>query len=124
MRDSRNNSGVTVRCVGNAVLRGSDDSCAVERRDSLTESFAEKWIADSDASFQITHSVDQLGDVRLCHDKIRISDNNLIDVVGYGTLTLVFPGDMTVKLLDVGDVPDLAFIFFSLMAAHRMYHVS
>ena len=39
-----------------------------------------------------------------------------MDVVGYGTLTVVFPGDLTVKLLDVAYVPELAFNLFSLMA--------
>ena len=43
----------------------------------------------------------------------------MIDVVGYGALTVVFPGDLTVKLLDVAYVPDLAFNLFSLMAAHE-----
>ena len=39
--------------------------------------------------------------------------------MGYGTLTVVFPGNLTVKLLDVGYVPDLAFNLLSLMAAHE-----
>ncbi|CAN0366564.1 unnamed protein product, partial [Laminaria digitata] len=78
-----------------------------------------KWIADSGASFHMTHSADFLSDVRLCDDKVRIGDNQLIDVVGYGTLTAVFPGDLTVKLLDVAYVPDIAFNLFSLMAAHK-----
>ncbi|CAM9602003.1 unnamed protein product, partial [Laminaria digitata] len=47
---------------------------------------SEKWIADSGASFHMTHSADFLSDVRLCDDKVRIGDNHLIDVVGYGTL--------------------------------------
>ncbi|CAN0208252.1 unnamed protein product, partial [Laminaria digitata] len=66
----------------------------------------------------MTHSGHFLSDVRLC-DKVRIGDNHLIDVVGYGTLTAVFPGDLTVKLLDVAYVPDIAFNLFSLMAAHK-----
>ena len=57
--------------------------------------------------------------LRLCDDKVRIGDNHLIDVVGYGTLTAVFPGDLTVKLLDVAYMPDLAFNLFTLMAAHK-----
>ena len=39
--------------------------------------------------------------------------------MGYGTLTVVFPGDLTVKLLDVAYVPELTFNLFSLMAAHK-----
>ena len=93
----QNNSGETVCCLANVMLSCSDDSCAVERRDSLTQSFAEKWIADSGASFHMAHSADQLRDVRLCNDKVRLGDNHLIDVVGYGTLTVVFPGDLIVK---------------------------
>ena len=34
-------------------------------------------------------------------------------------LAVVFPGDLTVKLLDVAYVPDLAFNLFSQMAAHK-----
>jgi len=61
----------------------------------------------------MTHSADLLSDVRLGDDKVRVGDNHLIDVVGYGTLTVVFPGYLTVKLLDVAYVPDLAFNLFA-----------
>ena len=91
----------------------------MEHRDSLTENFAEKSIAASGTSFRMTHSADQLSDVRLCNDKVRIDDNHLIDVMGYGTLTVVSPGDLAVKLLDVGYVSDLAFHLFSLMDAYN-----
>ena len=114
----QNKNGETVCCLANAVLSGSDDSCAVARRYCLTESLAEKRIVDSGASFHMVHSADQLSDPRLCNDKVKIGDNHLINVVGYGTLTVVFTGDLTVKLLDVGYVPDLAFNLFSLIAAH------
>ena len=60
-----------------------------------------------------------MSDVRLTDGKVRVGDNNLIDVVGYGTLTVVFPGDLTVKILDVAYVPDLAYNLVSLMAAHK-----
>ncbi|CAM9400002.1 unnamed protein product [Laminaria digitata] len=101
------------------MLSISDDSRAEERSGDLTESLAERRIADSGASFHMTRSADLLSDVRLCDDKGRIGDNHLIDVVGYVMLTVVFPGDLTVKLLDVAYVPDLAFNLFSLMAAHK-----
>ena len=39
--------------------------------------------------------------------------------MGYGTLTVVFPGDLTGKLLDVAYVPDIAFNLCSLMAARK-----
>ena len=74
---------------------------------------------DSGTSFHVTRSADQSSDVRLCNDKIRINDNHLIDVVGYGTLTVVYSGHLAVKLLDVVYVPDLAFNWVSLMAAHK-----
>ena len=56
-----------------------------------------------------------LNDVRLC-DKVRIGDNDLMDVVGYDTLTVVFPA---VKLLDVAYVPDLAVNLFPLITAYK-----
>lgn len=37
----------------------------------------------------------------------------------YGTLTAVFPGKLTAKLPDVAYVPEVAFISFTLMAAHE-----
>ena len=62
----QNNSGETVCCLANAMFSRSDDSCTEERSESITESLAEKWIADSGASFHMTHSADLLSDVRLC----------------------------------------------------------
>ena len=99
------------------MLGTDDDSCTEE----CSEGMGAKWIADtrSGASFHMTHSADFLSDIRLCDDKVRIGDNHLIDFVGYGTLTAVFPEDLTVKLLDVAYVPDIAFSLFSLMAAHK-----
>ena len=97
------------------MLGANGDPCNEERIDYI----GEKWIADSGASFHMTHSADLLSDVRLGDDKVRVSDNHLIDLVGYGTLTVAFPGDLTVKLLDVACVPDMAFNLCSLMAAHK-----
>ena len=50
----------------------------------------------------MTDSAGVLSDVRLCDDKVMIGDNHLIDIVGPDTLTIVFPGDLIVKLLGVG----------------------
>ena len=50
----------------------------------LTMTRDPKWIADSGASFHMTHSADLLGDVRLGDDKVRVGDNHLIDVA-WGT---------------------------------------
>ena len=85
---------------------------------SRSEDMGEKWIADSGASFHTNHSAYLLSDVRQC-DKVMIGDNRLIDIVGHGTLIYVFPEDLTVKLLDVAYMPDIAFNVFSVIAAHR-----
>ena len=53
------------------------------------------------------------------NNQVRIGNNHVILVVGYDTLVVVFPGDLTVKLVDVADVPGMAFNLFSLMAAHK-----
>ena len=111
----QNNDDETVCCLAKCMLGTNDDSCNEERSDCI----GEKWIADSGASFNMTHSADLLIDVSLCDDKVRIGDSHLIDVVGYGTLTVVFPGDLTVKLLDVAYAPEIAFNLFPLMAAHK-----
>lgn len=42
----------------------------------------------------------------------------MIDIIGYGTLTVVFQGNLTVKLLDVTYVPDTSCFLRSLMADH------
>ena len=84
------------------MLSGRDLSCAVERRESFTNRFAEKCISDSGDSFRTTHSDGLSSNVRLCDDMVRIEDNHQFDVVGYGTVTVVFLGNLTVELLDVG----------------------
>ena len=97
------------------MLVTDDDPCNEERSDYI----GDNWIADSGASFHMTHSADLLSYVRLGDDMVIVGDNNIIDGVGYGTLTVVFPGNLTVKLLDVTYVTDVAFNLFSLMAAHK-----
>ena len=57
----------------------------------------------------MTHSADLLSDVRLGDDKVRFDDHHLSDVAGYGTLTVVFPGYLTVELLHVVHAADIAF---------------
>ena len=99
------------------MLGTNDDPCNEERSDYV----GEKWIADSGASFQMTHSPDLLSDVRLGDDRVRVGDNHLIHVMGYGILTLVFQGDVTVKLLcqTSGCGLRAGHRVFSLLAAHR-----
>ena len=108
----QNNGGETVYRLAKCMTGTNDDSCNEERRDCI----GEKWIADSGASFHMTHSADLLSDASLCDAKVRIGDNHLINVVGYATLTVVFPGDL---LLDLAYVPEIAFNLFSLLAAHK-----
>ena len=82
---------------------------------------AEKWIAESGATFHMTRSADLLRDLHPSEDKVKIGNDTLIGVEGYGSLTVVFAnkeGGITVRLEKVAYVTDLAFNFFSLMAAH------
>ena len=110
----QNNGGETVCCRAKCMPSTNDDSCIQES----SEGVGEKWIAGSGASFRMTHLADFLRDIRLSDDRVRIAENYLIDVVRYGTLAVLFPGGLTVKLLDVAYVPDIAFNLLSLMAAH------
>ena len=89
------------------MLGTNDDPCNEERSDHV----GEKWIADSGASFHMTHPARPLSDVRLSDDKVRVGNNHLTEVV--------FPEDLIVKPLDVAYMPDIAFNLFSLMAVHK-----
>ncbi|CAN0006538.1 unnamed protein product, partial [Laminaria digitata] len=84
---------------------------------------ADKWVAGSGATYHMTRSADMMRDIRPTIDKVTTGDSRMIDIVGYGTLTVVFPGNLSVKqlvkLLDVAFVPDLSCNMFSLTAAHR-----
>ena len=65
-------------CLAKCMLGMNTDSCSAERSGGM----GEKWISDSGASLNMTHSAELcLSDVRLCVDKVRISDNHLIDEV-------------------------------------------
>ena len=97
------------------MLETSVGSC----KDDPGKNAADKWGVDSGATYHMTRSADMMHDTRPTKDKVRIGDSRMIDIVGYGTLTVVFPGNLTVKLLDVAYVPDLSCNLFSLMAAHR-----
>ena len=100
------------------MLGTNDDPCNEERSNYI----GEKWIADSGASFHTTRSSDFLSDVRLGDDKVRVGDNHLIYVVRYGTLTVIFPGDLTITLLDVAYVPvQLVFANGYAQAGSRIY---
>ena len=53
----------------------------------------------------MTRSADMTHDLRPTHEKVRVGYSRTIDIVGYCTLTVAFPGNLTVKLLDVAYVP-------------------
>ena len=59
----------------------------------------ENCITDRGASIHGPNSADILSDVQLRDDEVSIGDNHLIDGVRYSTLTVVFPRDLTAKLL-------------------------
>ena len=42
--------------------------------------------------------------IRTTNDKVRVGESHMIDVVGYGTLTVVFPGSLRVRMLDIPGV--------------------
>ena len=69
----------------------------------------------------MTRSSDFLRDLHLSEDKIKISNDTLIGVKGYGSLIIVFSkrdGGVTVGPEMVALVPELVFKLFALMAAH------
>ena len=81
----------------------------------------EKGIADSGVTFHMTRSPDSLRALHPPEDKVKIGNDTLIGIEGYGSLTVVFPNKergITVRLKKVAYVPDLAFTLFSLLAAH------
>ena len=92
----------------------SIDSC-----NEPSENTAEAWVADSGATYHATRFADMMRDIRPTIDKVRAGDSRLIDIVGYGALTVAFPGNLTVKLLDVAFMPQLSRNRFSLMTSHR-----
>ena len=62
----------------------------------------------------MTRSADMMHDIRPRTDNARIDDSRMIRYGGIQyALTIVFPGNLTVKLLDVAHVPDLSYNLFS-----------
>ena len=109
------NSSENACCLASVLLETSVSLC----KEGPSKKTADKWVADSGATYNITRSADMMHGMRPTNDKVGIGDSRTIDIVGYGTLTVVFPGNLTVKLLDVAYVPDRSCNLFSLMAAHR-----
>ena len=113
----QNKASEKVCCLA-SVLLGTSVGLS---KDNPSKNTAETWVADSGATYHMTRSTDTMHDIRPTHDKVRIGDSRMIDIVGYGTLTVVFPWNLTVKLLDVAYAPDLSCNLFSFMAAHRRF---
>ena len=57
-------------CLAKCMLGSNDDTHNEERSDYVSE----KWIADSGASFHMTHSADLLSKVLLGNDMVRVDD--------------------------------------------------
>ena len=104
--------------AGLSVLLGTSiDSC-----NEPNENKPETWVADSGATYHATRlhdSADMMRDIRPTIDKVRAGASRLVDIVGYGAPTVAFPGNLTVKLLDVAFMPQLSRNRFSLMTSHR-----
>ena len=63
----------------------------------------------------MTTSDDLQRDARSSKVKVKIGNDNLIDIQSYGSLTVVFPNEargITVRLEQVAYVPDSAFSLF------------
>ena len=90
-------AGDNVCCLASVLLGTSVGSS----KETLAQNTAEKWVTDNGATFHMTRSADMMYDIRPMNDKVRIGDSRMIAIVGYGKLTVVFPGNLTVKLLDV-----------------------
>ena len=109
---------MSIVCWPESVLLGTSiDSC-----NEPNENKPETWVADSGATYHATwlhDSADMMRDIRPTIDKVRAGASRLVDIVGYGAPTVAFPGNLTVKLLDVAFMPQLSRNRFSLMTSHR-----
>lgn len=101
--------------LSSVLLRMSICSCEEDPIESTEDSGA----ADSGATYRMARSAGILRTIRPTNDEVGIGDSLVIRILGYGTLTIVLPGNLTVKLLDVAGVPDRSCSLFELMAAHR-----
>ena len=53
-------------------------------KENPSKNTAEKWVADSSATYHMTRSPDLMHDIRPTIDKVKIGDSRMIDIVGYG----------------------------------------
>lgn len=69
----------------------------------------------------MTRSAESVNDMQPSKDEVKISNETLIDVECYGSLTVFLPnraGGVTVRLERVAYVPNSAFNLFSWVATH------
>ena len=95
--NSQKGSGEIIGCLAIGMLGNRD---AVGEREQSKDG-TEKWIADGGATFHMTRSADLLRDLPPFVDKVKIGNDTLIGVEGYGPLTVVFAnkeGGITVML--------------------------
>ena len=110
----QNGFGEIVACLALGVL-GKVDAVGKVAQCEQNKYGTEKWIADSGATFHMTTSDDLQRDARSSKVKVKIGNDNLIDIQSYGSLTVVFPNEargITVRLEQVAYVPDSAFSLF------------
>ena len=115
---SHEGSGEVIACLTIGMIGTSGAVGGPEQSKDGTE----KWIAHGNATFHMTRSTDLLRDLHPTEDKVKIGDDTLIGVEGYGSLTVAFPnkeGGVTVRLEKEAHVSHLAFKRFSFMAAHK-----
>ena len=80
-------------CLASALLETSVGSC----KEDPSKNAEDRWVPDSGATCHMTRSADMMHDMRPRNDKVRIGDRRMIDMVGYSTLTVVLPGNLTVS---------------------------
>ena len=85
-KKSQKGSGDIVGCLAIGML-GRRDAVGDHEKG---KNDAAKWIADSGATFHMTGSADLLREVQTSENKVKVGIDTLIDVGGYGSLTVIF----------------------------------
>ena len=74
-----------LRCLAIGIL---GERYVVGEREQSDDD-ADKWIAHSGVTYHMTRSADLLCDLHPSEDKVKIGNDTLIGVEGYGSLTVV-----------------------------------